>query len=200
MGGRSLERLYGITWRSARCKELEVLPSSQRGRLSRVVPFFYGHFPIECETDALPAYELSQFAIGHKLHLVFLEKPAKLVTREEIEIALSPRRSPIRMVDRRRAHLFIVVSEMNDQLGHSRLKLLHGVDVELFPMFWCNVGNCRDGMVNEHFARLYRRRWSIRASQPLLREHNRNLVIARDFQEGVEQSLICVERSHMRIE
>src|SRR5262249_16107949 len=70
---------------------------------------------------------------GDKLDIVFLELLTKGLTGKEVEIALSPRSSPVRMINGRCSHFLVIISDVDDHFSYSRLHCLQCIGVELRP-------------------------------------------------------------------
>src|SRR5215475_5167867 len=89
----------------------------------------------------------------HKLDIIFLELLTKGITGKEVEIALSPRGSPIRMIYGRCSHFLVIISNVDDHFSYARLHCLHCIGVELRPTVSLNAGNYGDHFVQQDVVR-----------------------------------------------
>src|SRR5688500_20198800 len=74
------------------------------------------------DQNSLPfVLQLPDLAPGNELDLILLENFPEFIAGEEIEIALSPRRAPIRMIMSSCPHFCIVIRQVDDNLTDARL-------------------------------------------------------------------------------
>jgi len=78
---------------------------------------------------------LAYLAPGYQLDVVLSEQLPNLLTREQVEISLSPSRPPIRMLDCCRPHLLIIIGKVHDDLCNAGFKALYRPYIEFFPSF-----------------------------------------------------------------
>src|SRR6266496_2229259 len=143
--------------------------------------------------------QLTNFAPGNKLDIVFLKQLAEGITGDKLEIALPPFSSPVRMGESHRSHLVIVVCQMHDQVCYTRLKSLYCIRVVLGPLLRSDIGLDADSSVKDNIVWAKDLRHKGCRSKPLLRNSDGQFVIACYSEQHIEEGLVLIKRAHMRI-
>ena len=146
-----------------------------------------------CGTGDRFGDQAADFAPGDELDVVLPEQLTKRVAAEKVEVALTPRRSPVRVIVGCRSHLGIVIGEMHDQLGDAGLQILQRVGVE--ALRW-NARFDGDESVDDDIIRSEKRD-QIWTRGQLFRNRCRNFVRARRSEENSEQRGILVKCAHV---
>src|SRR5690349_19518516 len=111
--------------------------------------------------------QLSHIPPGNEFDLVLFEHLAKGVAGKEVEVALAPRRAPVRMVESRATHLGVVVGEMDHKLSHARFEFPQRVSIELRPVLRRDAGIDGNHMIDENIIRTERSAEKISLREPL---------------------------------
>src|SRR5687767_12843445 len=142
--------LAGSTSPASRLTSISVMPSASRDRCAQIssrasrhacesVSFFFFSSAIR-RVEARPASstprlpdEFADLAPGDEPDVVLFEQAAEGLGRDEVEVALPPRRAPAGVAERDGAHLLVVVGEVDDELRDAGAQALYQVGVVLGP-------------------------------------------------------------------
>ena len=90
--------------------------------------------------------------------------------------------------------------QMHDHIGDTRSQTPYFVGVKLGPVLWSNRRLNAYRSIEHNVIGAEQRRHEGCPGKPLLGNSERQLVFARHSQQRLEQSLVLVKRSHVRIE
>src|SRR6266850_3326139 len=97
--------------------------------------------------------QLTNFSPCNELDVVLLKKLPESITRNKLEVALTPFGAPVGVSKCHTSHLFVVIRQVHDHFGDPGLQVLYRIGVVLWPTFR------RNAWLNAYYAIYYNIVW-----------------------------------------
>src|ERR1700741_141817 len=132
---------------------------------------------------------VGNLAPGDQLDILVLQELAEGGAGEVIEVTLTPGGAPGVTFAGGGAHFFVVVGEVDDEFGYTRLHGLNGTLVEVGPFFWRDAGVDGNGVVDHYVIGVERffKIWIL--LKPVASDKERQFVLVREAKRDFEEFL-----------